>query len=497
MALRNHNNAGNLPTTHRICEEDITIIVLEQNQYRTQQTMAFEPGMSTPWEQYRADGQPRAVAVCCVVALYSRQSKEIWICDITSSNANELVVNDGQYKMIVTVYPRRNAVVSNFATDGGGNRLPSYARMFAFLLPLDIPMIYNATVQLTKEDGAILCHEIVLTIRINLLEASVSWLQQSENLFEVEYPLPKIKLTGVLRFNFGWNVIMHFENLADNGEFEVYRRHRLILENWAKTRPHYQDLVAMILLEEGVACLIQHRLEEGVSLARRACRLSSHFSCVNDRAIRGYASAVYAAAERFAGNQDGAKEHLVDALEIFEPMEPSTYTSITLYNIGAITMEKSATIGITATEEKEAENFLQKAADHWMYQQLNTTIRVLPRVYNRLISLYLKSSPNTAPDLNVTVSQESLTRASDVIGRFENLFPDCSKWMKTTFCLGKTDYCIRKRDIDGGLGVAQQALEISLASGLQRETTGARRRIDLLRELDNHRRHPPEVPATL
>ena len=131
-------------------------------------------------------------------------------------------------------------------------------------------------------------------------------------------------------------------------------------------------------------------------------------------------------------------------------MEPSTYTSITLYNIGAITMERSATIGITATEEKEAENFLQKAADHWMYQQLNTTIRVLPRVYNRLISLYLKSSPNTAPDLNVTVSQESLTRASDVIGRFENLFPDCSKWMKTTFYLRKTDYCIRKRDIDGG-----------------------------------------------
>ena len=100
-------------------------------------------------------------------------------------------------------------------------------------------------------------------------------------------------------------------------------------------------------------------------------------------------------------------------------MEPSTYTSIALYNIGAITMERSATIGITSTEEKEAENFLQKAADHWMYQQLNTTIRVLPRVYNRLISLYLKSSPNTAPDLNVNVPQESLTRASDVIGRFE------------------------------------------------------------------------------
>ena len=45
--------------------------------------------------------------------------------------------------------------------------------------------------------------------------------------------------------------------------------------------------------------------------------------------------------------------------------------------------------------------------------------------------------------------------------------------------------------------VAQRALEISSQCGLQRETTGARTRIDLLRELDNHRRRPPEVPDTL
>ena len=44
------------------------------------------------------------------------------------------------------------------------------------------------------------------------------------------------------------------------GEFEVYRRHRLILENWAKTRPHYQDLVAMILLEVGQRRLIFYQV---------------------------------------------------------------------------------------------------------------------------------------------------------------------------------------------------------------------------------------------
>ena len=129
-------------------------------------------------------------------------------------------------------------------------------------------------------------------------------------------------------------------------------------------------------------------------------------------------------------------------------MEPSPYTSIALYNIGCITMEKSATVGITETEEREAESFLHKAAEHWMYQQLNTTI--VPRVYNRLVSLYLKSSPDTAPDLNVVVSQDNLARAGDVIRRFENSFPHCSKWMKSMFCLGKTDYFIRTRDIEGG-----------------------------------------------
>ena len=44
------------------------------------------------------------------------------------------------------------------------------------------------------------------------------------------------------------------------GEFDVYRRHRLILENWAKTRPHYQDLVAMILLEVGQRRLIFYQV---------------------------------------------------------------------------------------------------------------------------------------------------------------------------------------------------------------------------------------------
>ena len=141
---------------------------------------------------------------------------------------------------------------------------------------------------------------------------------------------------------------------------------------------------------------------------------------------------------------------LLNHPQIFEPMEPSSYTSITLYNIGAIAMERSATVGVSNDEEREAESFLQMAATHWNHQNLNTTARMLPRVYNRLIGLYLKSSPNTAPKLDVTVSQDNLRRAGEVIRSFDVLLPQCSKWMKSTFYLGKADHYIRSRDIDDG-----------------------------------------------
>lgn len=146
-------------------------------------------------------------------------------------------------------------------------------------------------------------------------------------------------------------------------------------------------------------------------------------------------------------------------------MEPSSYTSIALYNIGAIIMERSASLGVSAVEERKAETFLEKAAQHWSHQQLNTSARVLPRIYNRLISLYLKSSPKDAPDLNLAVSQDNLTHAGAIITRYHRLFSRCSNWMKSTFYLGKTDYCIRSRNIDGGksqLSVSQYVRNLSV-----------------------------------
>ena len=98
--------------------------------------------------------------------------------------------------MIMHVHPLRGAVIDNSAVDSKGNQLPSHARLFTIILPADIPMIYNATLQLSKEDGTFLCHEVAFNIRINLPTIRSTYSYQTEDLIEVEYPLPKIKLTG-------------------------------------------------------------------------------------------------------------------------------------------------------------------------------------------------------------------------------------------------------------------------------------------------------------
>ena len=43
--------------------------------------------------------------------------------------------------------------------------------------------------------------------------------------FFLSFSILKTLLSGVLRFSFAWNVIMHFENLADNGKYKIIKCH--------------------------------------------------------------------------------------------------------------------------------------------------------------------------------------------------------------------------------------------------------------------------------
>ena len=100
--------------------------------------------------------------------------------------------------MILHVYPPRGVVIGNSSVDSMGNQLASHARLFTLLVPVNIPMIYNATLQLVKEleDHSVVCDEIIFSIKTNLAEVGFSRYYYSRNVIDVEYPLPKIKLTG-------------------------------------------------------------------------------------------------------------------------------------------------------------------------------------------------------------------------------------------------------------------------------------------------------------
>ena len=52
-----------------------------------------------------------------------------------------------------------------------GNQLPLYSRLFTLLVPVNVPMIYNATLQLVMEieDHTIVCEEIIFREKRKLL----------------------------------------------------------------------------------------------------------------------------------------------------------------------------------------------------------------------------------------------------------------------------------------------------------------------------------------
>lgn len=229
-----NNTTGNMPTTEMLPAGDVVMSVIKQSPHNPDGGNT----RATPWQQNRGeDSSQTRIVFGYVIVLCSRHTDEIWLCDMTSACPNVVIVNNGVYRMILHVYPPRGVAIGNSSVDSMGNlQLPSHARLFTLLVPVNIPMIYNATLQLVKEleDHSFVCDEIIFSIKTNLAGVGFSRYYYNGNVIDIEYPLPKIKLTGVMKSPFTWSTIMHFEDLADNGQFSLYRRHRKLLERWAK-----------------------------------------------------------------------------------------------------------------------------------------------------------------------------------------------------------------------------------------------------------------------
>ena len=69
------------------------------------------------------------------------------------------------------------------------------------------------------------------------------------------------------------------------------------------------------------------------------------------------------------------------------------------YNAAALLAEKSAAVGITPNEEREAERLFEEVAGIWTQQKENESMRCVIRSYNRMITYFLKTSRTKFPDL--------------------------------------------------------------------------------------------------
>ena len=69
------------------------------------------------------------------------------------------------------------------------------------------------------------------------------------------------------------------------------------------------------------------------------------------------------------------------------------------YNVAALLAEKSAAVGITTDEGREAERLFEEVAEIWRQQKENESMRDVIRSYNRMITFFLQTSRTRFPDL--------------------------------------------------------------------------------------------------
>ena len=80
---------GNIPTTDVFPTGDVAMSVIKQGPH--------DPGgrntRTTPWQQYRTeDSLQTRVVFGYVIVLCSRRTEEMWLCDMTSSCPDEVIV---------------------------------------------------------------------------------------------------------------------------------------------------------------------------------------------------------------------------------------------------------------------------------------------------------------------------------------------------------------------------------------------------------------------
>lgn len=437
-----------------------------------------------------------------VVAVVDEDTGEIWACNTTPAELHQIyVTRDGMFRIVPEVEPYAWMLARD--VDCRNKSVPPYAGNLTFMLPFKREKPSRHAVRIKLCQGVADCNWEVLDA-VQFIIAShergshYSDFQSGRTVTDIEKPIPRIQMQGVLAKKMGRTMRAHFVNLGDNGQYDQFLRDRQKLVERVDGIVRFQDLLLAVELEVAKLYYIQNRKEDCLAKCRDVCERATHLNSGNWPFLLTRAFYIISAVYRQTKEFDLANEYMDKSSECLEPAILSDENAVNRYNAAALLAEKSAAVGLTADEEQKAERLFEEVAEIWAQQKENDSMRCVIRGYNRMIMYFLKTSRARFPDLRKEVSEVNIAKAGIAIQKVErNLLARCPKRLKATFLIGKADYFIR-RATRRGLGVSEvernldfqrakdeldKAMRISRALMMQKEIEGIEDRTRTIQDL--------------
>lgn len=246
-----------------------------------------------------------------VVAVVDEETGEIWACDTTPEVEQLYVTRDGTFRIVPEVRPYAWMFARN--VDCRNKPVPPYAGNLIFMLPFkrEKPSHHSVIMKLCRGDTDYNCEVLDA---IQFIITSHQWgkhhgdFQSGRTITEIEKPIPRIRMQGVLAKQTGRQLRMHFVTLGDNGLYEQFMADRQRLLQRVDGSVRYQDLLLAIQLEEAKLYYIQNRREDCLATCRDVCDRANRLNSGNWPFLLTRALYITSAVHRQAKEFDKANE---------------------------------------------------------------------------------------------------------------------------------------------------------------------------------------------
>lgn len=401
------------------------------------------------------------------------------------------------------------AMVQTSSEECVEKELPPHAGKFTFLLPADIPRMFQINFKFRSSGegrnqfGEGLIDEMKISVLTHYAPEGLQYFWDGHSLPAINVPIAKKPLVGILGKPAGQKILQYFQDLVENGAYHCFKRDQgRFFQHESATDLRFKDLALAIQLEESLLLYQMGNLEECKKLGEDVCAQADKFNSPNYNAITGKAMSVISGAYKQEGNFAKAEQILESSTEILESVVPGEETAINRTCVVALCSEKASTVGITKEEERKLKEASDTALIHYRHQldqNVNSNARGPRRLLTRNMFYYLHSSRVKATDMLVQVSDKELQEVESFVQQFRRLFLDsCPRRDKALFLSARGDLFARKGEIEQGIRVVSEALQITEELHLTEDLIGARDRLQqlyLLRQrAGESRRVPLEIP---